>query len=112
MELLVPLLSPLLRLSSRIATQCLSTSTSSPTESQRPASLHNTEFSAHSPVGNRTRSHPQKANVQTSGEPVCIDLDPTTSPSATVETDNQSTDVHKSFHPLVLKLPSQKIALI
>ena len=87
-------------------TQFLSTSgTSSPAESQYPASLHNTEFSTHSPVANRTRSHSQKANVQTSGEPVCIYLDPTPSPSATVETDTQSVDVHKSTHPLVLKLP-------
>ena len=58
-------------------TQCLSTSTSFPAESQYPASLHNTEFSTHSPVGNRTRSHSQKSDVQTSGEPVCIGLDPT-----------------------------------
>ena len=38
---------------------------------------------------------------------MCIGLDPTPSPSATVETDIQSTDVHKSTHPLVLvlKLP-------
>ena len=35
-------------------TQCLSTS--SPTESQFSASLHNTEFSTHSPVANRTRN--------------------------------------------------------
>ena len=83
----------------------MSTSTISPTESQYPASLHNAEVSTNSSVANRTQSHSQKANVQTVGEPVCIDLDPTPSPSATVETDTQSIDVHKSTHPLVLKLP-------
>lgn len=87
--------------------QCLSTSTSSPaeTESQHPVSLHDIYSNTHSPVAKRTRSHSQKADIQSSGEPVCTGVDPAPSPSASVETDTQGAVVHKSAHPLVLKLP-------
>ena len=58
-------------------TPCLSTSTSSPTDTEyhSPVSLHDTASSTHSPVAKRTQSHSQKANIQSSGE-VCVSLDP------------------------------------
>ena len=38
----------------------------------------------------------QKADIQSSGEPVCTGVDPAPSPSASVETNTQGAAVHKS----------------